>query len=181
MENIKLIVGLGNPSRKYKKTRHNIGFRILEEFREQNKFPKFKIEKKFQAEISEGVINNTKVLLVKPQTFMNNSGLAVKLILNFYKIQPTQLTVVHDELDLPIGETKLSTDRGSAGHNGVKSIMQEIGTQNFTRLRIGIKPKKEGDVQGDTAIKNMVLSKFSKNEEKIINQIVKDACQKLSD
>jgi len=112
---------------------------------------------------------------------MNNSGLAVKLILNFYKIQPTQLTVVHDELDLPIGETKLSTDRGSAGHNGVKSIMQEIGTQNFTRLRIGIKPKKEGDVQGDTAIKNMVLSKFSKNEEKIINQIVKDACQKLSD
>ena len=174
MSNIFLITGLGNPGRRYKKTRHNVGFRIIDEFQKENGFPKFKPAKKFQAEISEGILGSKKVILAKPQTYMNTSGIAVRLLLGFYKISPENLIVIHDELDLPIGEIKLSKDSGSAGHNGIKSIIQEISTQNFTRLRIGIKPDSE-----ISEYKDFVLKKFSKNEEQILNPVLKKACQMI--
>jgi len=172
MQNTTLIIGLGNPGRKYKKTRHNIGFRVLDKFKEENNFPKFKMDKKLQSEITEKIADNKKTILVKPQTFMNSSGVAVKAIMNFYGLAPTSLIIVHDELDLPLGEVKLSQDKGSAGHNGIKSIIQHIGTQDFIRIRIGIKPSVE--------IKNaanFVLKKFSKDEEQTLEQAIKKACQ----
>lgn len=162
-----LIVGLGNPGRKYKKTRHNIGFRAIDEFQKENNFPKFKFLKKFQAEISEGILGGKKVILAKPQTYMNSSGTTVKSLLGFYKISPENLIVIHDELDLPIGEVKLSQNISSAGHNGIKSIIQEIGTQNFTRLRIGIKPKIVRVRDSDNS-KEFVLERFSKSDEKLL-------------
>jgi len=176
MKNMILIAGLGNPGRKYKRTRHNIGFRIIDEFQKENSFPKFKLAKKFQAETSEGAIGAEKIILAKPQTFMNSSGTAVKALLGFYKIPLSNLVVVHDELDLPIGEIKLSKDSGSAGHNGIKSIIQETGTQNFTRVRIGIKLKTVRVPHSDNA-KDFVLKKFSKEEEQTLKQVVKDSIQ----
>jgi len=172
MQNTTLIIGLGIPGRKYRKTRHNIGFRVLDTFREENNFPKFKMYKGQQAEISEDMHDNKRTILAKPQTFMNNSGISVKSILNFYKIPISSLIVIHDELDLPMGEVKLSQNSGHAGHNGIKSIIQQIGTKDFIRIRIGIKPSFEIK---DTA--NFVLKKFSKDEEKTLAGAVKEACQ----
>lgn len=169
-----LIVGLGNPSRKYKKTRHNIGFRIMDEFQKENSFPKFKLAKKFQAEVSEGALGGEKIILAKPQTYMNSSGTAVKSLLGFYKIDTSNLIVVHDELDLLIGEIRLSKDSGSAGHKGVGSIIQELGTKNFTRVRVGIKPDFE-----ISDYKNFVLKKFSKDEEQTLKQVVKNSLEEI--
>ena len=169
-----LIAGLGNPGRKYKKTRHNIGFRIIDEFQKENSFPKFKLGKKFQSEMSESALAGEKVILAKPQTYMNSSGTAVKSLLGFYKISAENLIVVHDELDLPIGDIKLSKDSGSAGHNGIKSIIQEIGTQNFTRIRVGIKPNFE-----IAEYKDFVLKKFSKDEEQTIKAAVKNSLEEI--
>jgi len=174
MKNMILIAGLGNPGRRYKKTRHNIGFRIIDEFQKENSFPKFKLAKKFQAELSEGMTNGEKVILAKPQTYMNSSGAAVKSLLGFYKIPPSNLVVVHDELDLPIGEIKLSKDSGSAGHNGIKSVIQELGTKNFTRVRVGIKPNFK-----IAEYKDFVLKKFSKDDEQTLKQVVKDSIQEI--
>lgn len=172
MQNTTLIIGLGNPGRKYKKTRHNVGFIVVDKLKEENNFPKFKIDKKLQTEVTEKIEDNKKTILAKPQTFMNSSGVAVKSILNFYGIQPTALIIVHDELDLPIGEIKLSQNKGSAGHNGIKSIVQHIGTQDFIRIRIGIKPNFEIE-----NAKSFVLKKFSKEEEPILESAIKKACQ----
>lgn len=171
---MRLIIGLGNPGRKYKKTRHNVGFRVLDEFRKQNSFPNFKMQKKFQAEVSEGLLNKEKTILVKPQTFMNNSGRAVRALVNFYKIPLENLVVVHDELDLPIGEIKMSEDKGSAGHNGVQSIINELGSQAFNRLRIGI-----SDPNSAISPEKFVLQKFSKPEQKILKSVVQKSCNLL--
>lgn len=129
------IVGLGNPGEKYKNTRHNIGFRVIDEFREKNNFSEFRISQKFNAEISKGEIAGQSVILAKPQTFMNNSGKAVKSLLR-------NLFVIHDDIDLPLGKIKIVKNRGSAGHKGVESIIKELGTKNFIRFRIGISPEK---------------------------------------
>ena len=131
---MKVIVGLGNPGEKYAKNRHNVGFIILDKWVEDRGL-QWKFEKKFNAEVaSEG-----EVLFVKPQTFMNSSGEAVSKILNFYKIPPENLLVVHDDVDLQIGATKRQIGRGSAGHKGVESIIEDaLGTPQFWRLRVGV-------------------------------------------
>jgi len=186
-----LIVGLGNPGLKYRKTRHNLGSKVLDEFRKENDFPKFKFEKKFQADINKGLINNQEVILAKPRTFMNSSGRAVKALANYYKIPTENITVVHDDIDIPLGEIKLSQNRGAAGHKGVESIIQELGTQNFTRLRLGIAPKAQNvkracpvgsrsDSFGETPnAKDFVLKKFSKQEKPLVEQAAKKAKQLL--
>lgn len=137
-----LIIGLGNPGEEYARTRHNAGFLLLDEIRKVWNFPAFGFEKKFNAEISEGncKIQDTsyKKLLVKPQAFMNNSGEAVRKLLDFYKLTPTDIIVIHDDLDLEIGKYKISTDSSAAGHNGVRDIIDKLGTQNFKRIRIGV-------------------------------------------
>ncbi|GAI34898.1 unnamed protein product [marine sediment metagenome] len=137
-----LIVGLGNPGIKYKRTRHNIGFQVLDKFQRENDFPDFKFSKKFNALISEKNIGKEKIILAKPKTFMNNSGQSVKKITRYYSLPFINLIVVHDDIDLPLEKIRISKKRGSAGHKGVESIIKELGNKNFVRLRVGIQPKR---------------------------------------
>lgn len=134
------IVGLGNPAQKYERTYHNIGFEILDAFlRSHDPHQKFSFSKKHNTEIAEISLNETKLILLKPQTYMNRSGHAVSSILEYYKLSfENDLLLVHDDLDLPFGKIRFSRDSGSAGHNGVSSVTNQLGSQNFTRLRFGI-------------------------------------------
>jgi PTH1 family peptidyl-tRNA hydrolase len=147
-----VIVGLGNPGKKYLNTRHNIGFEAIDQLAKENKFPEFKLSKKFNALVSK----EKEVILAKPQAFMNNSGQSVKLLYSFYK--PKELIVIHDDIDLSLGKIRVSKNRGSAGHKGVESIIKELGTKDFTRIRIGIQPEK--DVSQN--VEKFVLQKFKK-------------------
>lgn len=166
---MKLIVGLGNPDHKYNDTRHNIGFAILDfiltnEFSAAG-FTPWQESRKFEAFISEGKAGREKIILAKPTTYMNNSGISVKSLMAFYKIKPADLVVVQDELDFPLGKFKVQKDRSSAGHKGVQSIIDEIGTQDFTRVRIGI--GQEDKMRGAS----YVLSKFTTEEKDVLQKI----------
>jgi PTH1 family peptidyl-tRNA hydrolase len=137
---MKLIVGLGNPGEKYAKTRHNVGFMVIEEL--AKKFTiysvKFTIDKKANAEILKTKYKDEDLLLVKPQTMMNASGVAVSKLLTINHLPLSGLWVIHDDLDLPLGHLKIVKGRGSAGHHGVDSIIQKLGNDEFTRFRVGI-------------------------------------------
>jgi PTH1 family peptidyl-tRNA hydrolase len=184
---MKIIVGLGNPGKKFEKTRHNLGFMVLDRFSKKNKFPKFKMKREFLAMVSEKKIGKEKIILVKPQTFMNNSGLAVKEILKKLRTsniehRTSNLWVVHDDLDIPFGKIKISFGRGSGGHKGVQSIIDEIGTKDFLRFRIGIKPNSKFKMQNAKLkfkIQNFVLEKFNEKEEKILKEVIEIACQAI--
>jgi len=143
---MKLIIGLGNPGKKYEQTWHNVGFLAVEKIKKDKEFPEFKDSKKFKAEICEETEIKEKIILAKPTTFMNNSGQAAKALIKFYKIEPQDLWVVHDDIDLPIGKIRISQNASAAGHKGVQSIIEELGTQGFVRFRIGIQPENPGRV-----------------------------------
>jgi len=162
-----IIIGLGNPGKQFDKTRHNVGFMAIDAFAKKNNFPDFKLQKKSNALISDGVIDNEKIILAKPQTFMNESGKSVKFLIqnSKFKIQ-NSIVVVHDDVDLPVGKIKIVTERGSAGHKGVESIIKSIGNNGLIRFRIGISPKNE------TEAKKIVLKKFSREEQKILNEVL---------
>lgn len=167
-----LIVGLGNPEKKYEKTRHNIGFRMLDKIIEDYKLKIANNEKKFKALTAEWITDDKKIILAKPLAFMNNSGESVRMLTAFYKIPATNVLVIHDDIDLPFGTIRLSKDSRSAGHNGVQSIINELGTQDFSRIRIGIgKDKQE--------VKDFVLQKFSTEEEERLEEIFIDALDLL--
>lgn len=170
-----IIAGLGNPGEKYKRTRHNIGFRIVDKFGKRNSFPEFKLFKKFDSLISERVFADKKIILAKPQTFMNESGKAVKSLINFYKIKSSDLIIVHDDIDLPLGKIKISISKGSAGHKGVESIIREIGNKNFIRFRIGIQPEKGKPKNTE----KFVLQKFFKEEEIIIKKVIEKTIEAI--
>lgn len=168
---MKLIVGLGNPGKKYEKTRHNVGFIAISNLRSQSsEYSDWKLNKKFTAEVAEGKINGKKIILLRPQTFMNRSGIAVRAAAAFYKIKPPDIFVIYDDIDLPLGKIRIRKDGSSGGHLGVQSIINLLGTQNFVRFRIGIGPEKRW--KGFDAAK-FVLQKFSKKEEKNINEAIK--------
>lgn len=183
-----IIIGLGNPGKKFEKTKHNVGFMAVDLFAEKNDFPEFKLKKKSNALVSEGIIGNEKtcpersrrVVLAKPQTFMNESGKAVKQLTRPYTLNPDSLIIVHDDIDLPLGEIKISKNRGSAGHKGVKSIIKELKTENFIRLRIGICPEQTcGPVHGSNKAEEVVLKKFTKKEGKIIDKAIEKTTEAL--
>jgi len=174
-----LIIGLGNPGKKFQKTRHNVGFRIVNNFRKINKFSNWKKRKKFLAKVSEGKINRKKIILAKPETFMNDSGKSVKLLVIGYKLLVDNLWVAHDDLDIPLGKIKISKGKGSAGHKGVQSIIGEIGTKSFIRFRIGIKPKPH--TLRSKPLDKFVLQKFSKKEERVLKEVIKKACKALEE
>src|SRR4030042_3170609 len=153
-----LIVGLGNPGKQYDKTRHNIGFKAIEEIAKIFDFPAFTAKSIFKAEISKGIYNKKNIVLAKPKTFMNLSGQAVKLLIKSFKTK--ELIVIHDDIDIPLGKIRIANNRGAANHNGVESIIKELKTKNFIRLRIGIKPKIK-----IKALDRFVLQKFNKEEE----------------
>jgi len=137
MTAIRLIVGLGNPGREYESTRHNAGFWWVDEFARLHKLD-FRSEAKFHGLTARGQLHGHEVLLLKPQTFMNVSGRAVAALVQFYKIDPAEMLVVHDELDLPPGVARLKMGGGHGGHNGLKDIIAHLGTKDFWRLRLGI-------------------------------------------
>lgn len=152
-----LIVGLGNPDKKYKDTRHNIGFAALDYLVDKLDFDKFKAQGKFKSDISMGTWDNQRIIVAKPQTYMNSSGQAVQALKNYYKIQSENLIVVYDELDLPLGEIRVRHEGSSAGHNGIKSIIEYLATDQFNRVRIGISNKEAERMPAD----KFVLSEFS--------------------
>lgn len=149
---MKLIIGLGNPGTKYEKTRHNIGFMVLDVLIKNEQF------------------DSKKVKLIKPQTFMNNSGQEVKKITDYYKIPAKNIIIIHDDIDLPLGEIKIQQNRSSAGHKGVQSIIDSLGTKDFTRMRIGIRPE---ELIQET--EKFVIQKFTQEEQDIINETIKKA------
>jgi peptidyl-tRNA hydrolase, PTH1 family len=131
-----LIVGLGNPGSKFEKTRHNIGFWVVDELARRYGLSFGKTERKAQS--ADGVIRQKRVLLAKPQTYMNASGEAVRSLVDFYKIDLPNLIVVHDDLDIPLGTLRIRKSGSAGGQNGIKSIIQHVGTQDFARVRVGI-------------------------------------------
>ncbi len=146
-----LIVGLGNSGKKYEKTRHNIGFRVINALQEE--------------------IFDKNIIFLKPDTFMNNSGVAVKKILKYSKLKTQDLIVIHDDIDLPIGSIRISKNSSSGGHKGVQSIIDNLETKNFTRIRIGIRPPLLRQGFGGRAQK-FVLENFTKAEEKIVEKAI---------
>lgn len=152
-----IIVGLGNPGREYENTRHNAGFIAIDKL--ANKYNIEITKEKHKALIGTGIIEGEKVVLVKPQTFMNLSGEAAYEVMNFYKEELKNFIVIFDDIDLPVGSIRIK-ERGSAGtHNGVKSIVHELGTQEFKRVKVGI-----GKPNGKMDLVSYVLGKFSKEE-----------------
>jgi len=135
-----LIIGLGNPGREFCFTPHNLGFRFLNQLQKTWRFPPFQLEKSLRSQLTRGKIKEIDIILAKPQTFMNNSGIAVRRLQKKFSFLPEDIWVVHDDLDLPWGTFKIAQDRGSAGHKGVASIIQALNSQSFNRLRLGIKP-----------------------------------------
>lgn len=160
---MKLIVGLGNPGTLYQYTRHNIGFLFLEYFASHHSFPAWKTNGSLHGVITK----SSNLLLLKPDTYMNESGLSVSATLSYFKIPTTELIVVHDDADLPFGEYKIQKDRGDAGHNGVKSISAQLKTTDYTRVRIGVRNPSHDGLKALA----FVLSPFTEDE--------RDAFQKL--
>jgi len=179
---MKLIIGLGNPGKEYIDTRHNVGFILLDKIQEVWNFSKFKFNKKFNSEISkkwEMGKGKGEILLVKPQTFMNRSGEAVQTILDFYKLEPKDIIVIHDDLDIELGKYKIAVDSSSAGHKGVQNIIDQLGTQKFTRIRIGISKNPAEKTVCQINFHDYVLQKFSQEELEIIKKIFGDVSEEI--
>lgn len=167
-----LLVGLGNPGKEYEQTRHNVGFMAVDEIVRRHNFSSFR--GKFKGLIAEGDIAGQKVMVLKPETYMNLSGDCVSAVCKFYKIPVEDVIVFHDEMDLPVGKIRVKRGGGSGGHNGLKSIDKHMGN-NYLRVRIGVsKPLTREEVV------NWVLSAFSKQDKKIIDETV-ESIAKFSD
>lgn len=171
---LKLIVGLGNPGKEYDNTRHNIGFMIIDNYINSNAWKKLNgtainssisWQKKFNASYTIVNVEQEKVIFVKPETFMNLSGNSILEFVHFYKIAPKDILIIHDDLDLPIGKFRIKTNSSSGGHNGIKSIIECLGTNSFARLKVGISKTSNGD------IKNYVLGHFNKEEHEILDKL----------
>ncbi len=183
---MKLIVGLGNPGEKYEKTRHNLGFIVIEQLLKdfERVGTVWDNSKKFKSDILEINVGQEKVILAKPKTYMNNSGMAVSILAKFYKIKPEDILIVHDELDLPLGYLKIRLGGSSAGHNGVESIIDALGTEKFWRLRLGIGQEKNHTEMAKYKVKNTedyVLSGFRTQEKGKIKNLVKHGAKAIAE
>jgi PTH1 family peptidyl-tRNA hydrolase len=154
-----LIVGLGNPGPKYAFTRHNVGFLALDMFAESMQIKKW--QESHKGLFCKNKIDDQEVILLKPLTYMNKSGESVSEVINYYKVELDKLLVVHDEIELPFGKTRFAKNRGAAGNNGIKSINELLGTQDYSRLRMGIGRPTNPEFQ----IADYVLQKFPENEQ----------------
>ncbi|MEK7502128.1 MAG: aminoacyl-tRNA hydrolase [Patescibacteria group bacterium] len=189
---MKLIVGLGNPGEKHEKTRHNLGFLVLDRFlRDFSQVQKtiWEDNKKFKCDMAKidwqpkkGILR--KVILVKPKTYMNNSGLCVGLVSSFYKINPSDIWIIHDEIDLPLGSMKIRLGGGSAGHKGVMSIMNSLGMEKFWRFRLGIGHPRLNTKGRSLKIKlrgidDFVLKEFAAGESGKTRELIKKASKSI--
>lgn len=171
---MKMIVGLGNIGTRYDETRHNTGFMVVDQLARDYHLGAFTHLKQEAVAVS-GVINGEKVMLVKPTTFMNDSGRAVGPLVDYYDIDLDDLVIVNDDLDMPVGKVRLKTHGASGGHNGLKSIISALGTKNFNRVKVGIDHPQHGTVVSH------VLGKFSKDERPKFDQAVEQAEHALED
>ena len=172
---LKVIVGLGNPGSKYTETRHNAGFWFIEELAREYS-ASFRQEKKFHGEVAKISLAGKDIWLLKPETFMNRSGLAVQSLMSFYRISADQLLVAHDEIDLPPGTAKLKTGGGHGGHNGLRDIINQLGTKDFHRLRIGV-----GHPGSKDQVVDYVLHNASRDDRILIDRDIDDAVQVMPD
>ncbi len=163
------LIGLGNIGKKYENTRHNVGFMALDRFAELNDFPKWEPSKKLHADMTKSLLGNANVLLVKPATLMNNSGKSVTAALRYNSIDITDCIVIYDDIDITFGKLKTQIGGSSAGHNGIKSIMQQAGHE-FGRVRVGIGPKDPPEI--DSA--DFVLQRFTKPQRQNLDMITKE-------
>lgn len=169
---MKLIIGLGNIGKEYENTRHNIGFMVLDEYA-KSKFD-FKNDAKLKSNIAITNISGEKVIFIKPTTYMNLSGEALRATLNFYKIDIEDILVIYDDLDLPTGKLRIRTKGSAGGHNGIKSIIANLGTQDFKRVKIGID-------KAPYSVVDYVLGKFSKEELININEGIDKAIKVIDE
>ncbi|MFB1051073.1 aminoacyl-tRNA hydrolase [Paraliobacillus sp. JSM ZJ581] len=165
---MKCIIGLGNPGKKYEKTRHNIGFMVLDELAKSHDW---RINKsKFNGLYTMETVEQTKIILLKPQTYMNLSGESIRPLMDFYKLEVDDILVIYDDLDLPTGKVRLRQKGGHGGHNGIRSMIDHLGTKNFNRLRIGI------DRPTDHAsVIDHVLGEFDNSQQTEVNDAIKHA------
>jgi PTH1 family peptidyl-tRNA hydrolase len=174
MENLRLIVGLGNPGREYAHTRHNAGFMVLDQLAEHWK-ARWAREKKFVSRVAKADRNGERLILCEPETFMNASGEAVGALATFYRVPVDRLLVVVDDADLPLGEIRLRARGSSGGHHGLESIEQHLATREFARLRIGIG-------RGQTTVRQItghVLAEFNRPERDLMDKVVARACDQV--
>ena len=169
-----IIAGLGNPGGKYEKTKHNMGFQVIDLLAD-----KYHIEmnqKKHKAICGTGIIEGVKVLLLKPQTFMNLSGESIRDAVDFYKIDPeTELIVIYDDIDLEPGQLRIRKQGSAGGHNGIKDIIRQLGTEKFLRIKVGVGAKPKGWDLAD-----YVLGRFSDEDRKKVNDAIEDAIGAVS-
>jgi PTH1 family peptidyl-tRNA hydrolase len=170
---LKVIVGLGNPGAKYTETRHNAGFWFVEEVARKYAGT-FRNEKKFFGDVAKIAVEGKEFWLLRPETFMNRSGQSVKALMSFYRIDADQLLVAHDEIDLPPGTAKLKTGGGHGGHNGLRDIINQLGTKDFHRLRIGV-----GHPGSKDQVVDFVLHNPSRAERDLIDRDIDDAVSVL--
>jgi PTH1 family peptidyl-tRNA hydrolase len=172
-----LLVGLGNPGKDYDYTRHNVGFYCIDEFvNKTEEMSSWILKKDMKCLVSSGQIGDSRVIAIKPTTFMNLSGEAVQAISSFYKINPENVCVLHDELDIEFGQIRLRLGGSDAGHNGIKSVSQHIG-EDYGRIRIGIGPKKPASIKSE----DFVLKKFSKDEKSQLTNLAREVLSILSE
>jgi len=167
---MKMLVGLGNPGKKYSHTRHNIGFKVLEELARRHQIEKE--ESRYDAIVGHLRINQEKLLLVKPLTFMNLSGKAVRPLFNWFKLELSELLVVYDDMDLPPGTVRIRASGGTGGHKGMQSICESLGSRDFPRIRIGIGRPPGGAI-------DWVLGEFSESEKPLMQEAVEKAASAI--
>ena len=169
------LVGLGNPGEKYKSTRHNVGWMVLDRVREQHGFSSPHDSREYSGQVSNGIVASNEVTMLYPATYMNNSGAAVKKLVPPSELK--QLIIVHDDIDLPFGDIKVVVGRGAGGNNGVASIIDTLKTNEFVRVRIGIAPRSifSGEVKrpkGGGPLERFVLKPFSGSEAKKLSEVI---------
>jgi peptidyl-tRNA hydrolase, PTH1 family len=168
---MKLIVGLGNPGKEYSTNRHNIGFLCLNHFARLHRITLDR--KQSKSRVGTGSVAGNEVVLAKPQTYMNLSGVAVCQLMQRYKLSAEDLLVIHDDLDLPLGKIRIRQGSSAAGHNGIKSIIANLGTQDFIRIRVGIsRPAVEGEEKEESII-DYVLGDFTKEDKPVIEETIR--------
>lgn len=171
---MKIIIGLGNPEEKYSGTRHNLGFEVVDRFAKKLEDSVWTADQKFKAE----VIKIPDLILIKPQTYINRSGLTVAALARFYKVAPEDIIVVHDELDLPLGKIKVRLGGAAAGHHGVESVINELGSDQFVRVRLGIGNLKSHSGEHKRisfSAEKFVLEPFLQSEHSEVKHMVKRA------
>ena len=168
---MKLIVGLGNPGEEYKKTRHNSGFMFIDNYANRRQLI---FKEKMNALYAEDIVNDEKIIIIKPLTFMNMSGNAVKNYVDFYKINISDILVIYDDMSFEVGKIKIKSSGSSGGHNGINNIINMLHTKNISRVKIGIS-------KNDMNMKDYVLSKFSNNELELLNKVLDKSEEIIND